>query len=125
MLWVCDPSDPAQVYWLEEAWDDDSIQSNSEGWEEAKTKAYTAYGPECVRIVVTTVDMDDIRRAFEPTRVRSTGTRDPKDALFQQRVNMTRALMDLRRSIPSNNPDGTAQRRGIQRAIKTIDRVEE
>lgn len=124
MLWISDPRDTSQQYWLEEAWDDNSVQTDPEGWEEAKDKAYTSWGPENVRIVVTTVDMDAIRTAFLPARVSSIGTRDPKDALFQQRLHMAEALHALRDAIPSDLSEGRAQRRGIQRAIKTIDQVE-
>ncbi len=67
MIWAEDESDSHK--WLIDAWDDDGVVENPEGWEEAKKKAYKAHGPESVRILTTDVDMDKVNKAFHPMDV--------------------------------------------------------
>lgn len=68
MIWVTD-TDPDSEIWLLEAWDDDSIQSNHEGWDDKVKEAFETYGGEFVRITKTSVDFDKVRAAFEPMEV--------------------------------------------------------
>lgn len=67
MIWAYEPY--SDHYWLVDAWDDDSVMENNDGWEEAKKKAYEDHGPEEVRITTTTVDIDKVAKAFKPQDV--------------------------------------------------------
>jgi hypothetical protein len=53
------------------AWDEFTIDSWREGWDEACQKAIASYGNnlDAYRYVTLTVDMDEIEAAFEPTTV--------------------------------------------------------
>jgi len=66
MIWARDNSDTSGVLWLVEAWDDDSVSGNYDGWEEAIEKAKAEYGGFNVRIASTNVDFDQIAKSFEP-----------------------------------------------------------
>lgn len=65
MIWIQEND----ALWLFEAWDDDSTQENSAGWEAAKRKAYKDHHPENVRIIRTDVSYDKVRAAFNPVEV--------------------------------------------------------
>ena len=67
MLWA--QSESGGDLWLIDAWDSDSIDSNSFGWEEAKKKAYDQHGADNVRITYTQVDYESLRKAFEPVSI--------------------------------------------------------
>lgn len=64
MIWQRDPS--SGILWLIDAWDDDSIMENADGWESALSKA--SEGDVDVRVVIATVDLDLIEKAFQPGR---------------------------------------------------------
>lgn len=66
MIWVTDSSG---IMWLVEAWDDDSIMSNSDGWEAALAKAEQEHGARFVRVAKTHVDIDAIAESFQPVEV--------------------------------------------------------
>lgn len=68
MIWVTDENPDSEI-WLLEAWDNDSIAGNQEGWEEAVQKAYEVYGGANVRITKTTVDFDKVQAAFQPVDI--------------------------------------------------------
>ncbi|URP22145.1 hypothetical protein SEA_BIG4_61 [Microbacterium phage Big4] len=68
MIWVTD-ADPNSEIWLLDAWDEDSIQANREGWTEKVENAFDTYGGAYVRVAKTTVDFDKVRAAFEPVEV--------------------------------------------------------
>lgn len=69
MIWATDPSDPSGVIWLADAWDQDTVDNNREGWEEAVETARQTHGGGNVRISVTSVNFDALRAAFNPVRV--------------------------------------------------------
>jgi hypothetical protein len=69
MIWARDSADPQNVIWLEEAWDDDSVGNNPDGWREAVDKAYERFGGANVRITRSTVNFDKVQAAFEPAQV--------------------------------------------------------
>lgn len=69
MIWVTDGSDPSGTIWLEAAWDDDSVSTNREGWDEEVAAAFRKHGGNNVRITKSNVDFDKVQSAFEPVDV--------------------------------------------------------
>ena len=69
MIWATDGYAPSPGYWLVEAWDDDTVSENNEGWQEAVDKAYADHGPKNVRITKATVDFDKVLAAFTPVDI--------------------------------------------------------
>ena len=69
MIWATDPSDPAGVIWLVDAWDQDTVENNQEGWDEAVEKAWAEHGGGNVRISVTSVDYAALEASFKPVKV--------------------------------------------------------
>lgn len=67
LIWAQDTlsSDP----WLIEAWDEESIDSNLEGWHAALNKAADGHGGLNVRVTTTVVDYDKVLAAFQPIDV--------------------------------------------------------
>jgi len=124
MIWVRDPSDLSQILWLEDAWDADSIDSNSSGWEEAVQKAYEAHGAENVRVIVGAVDFDAVENAFSVPRADLVRTFNEEDALAAEQARILSALQKLHDTIPYDGESNLAQRRGIRRAISTIQNKE-
>lgn len=54
---------------LEDAWDEESISDNRSGWDATVKAAVVLHGPQNVRVLKTSVDMDAIRKAFEPITI--------------------------------------------------------
>jgi hypothetical protein len=52
--------------WLVESWDEESIDANEAGWDEAVQKARTEHGPENIRIIKASIDFDKVLEAFNP-----------------------------------------------------------
>jgi hypothetical protein len=54
-----------------EAWDEYSVESNDQGWDEACQRAITSWGDDLYvhRYINLTVDLDKVVRAFEPSEV--------------------------------------------------------
>ncbi len=67
MIWVTDEQDPAGTIWLEEAWDDDVVGGNPNGWAQKVSELAAEYGGQNIRIIKTSVNFDKIKAAFEPT----------------------------------------------------------
>lgn len=55
--------------WLIEAWDEDSIDGNYEGWDAALKKAAATHGGLNIRLTTTVVDYDKVLAAFQPIDV--------------------------------------------------------
>lgn len=68
MIWAQDPSDE-NVLWLVDAWDDESISGNQDGWMAALAKAEEEHGSRFIRIAKTHVDYDAIVESFKPVVV--------------------------------------------------------
>lgn len=51
--------------WLIDAWDDDSVSENPEGWRDALAKARADVEPDDLRVVTATLDWDAVRKAFD------------------------------------------------------------
>ncbi len=69
MIWAMDPTDTSETVWLVDAWDDESMVSNHDGWVEAIAKAESEFGARYVRIAKTTVNLDPIVSSFRPVVV--------------------------------------------------------
>lgn len=67
MIWAVTPHDGH--HWLVDAWDDETVTENYDGWQTAKEKAYEEYGPDNVRIVHSCVDFDKVLKTFLTTDV--------------------------------------------------------
>lgn len=65
MIWA----ETAGYHWLVEAWDDETRNENSTGWNEAVAKATKDH--ENIRIVRTSVDFNAIVKTFEVPLVES------------------------------------------------------
>jgi hypothetical protein len=63
MIWV---QDVEGFVWLSEAWDEDSIDANEAGWDEAKQKARTESGADQIRVVKASIDLGKVIEAFDP-----------------------------------------------------------
>lgn len=68
MVWARDALDGS--VWLVDAWDDDSISSNREGWEGTLQKQRENHGADNIRVLVSSVDMDEVLASFTPQRVK-------------------------------------------------------
>lgn len=69
MIWASEiEPNGVRSCWLIDAWDDDSVSGNREGWKQAVDKAQAEHGYDNVRIVKGSVDMDAVRNAFEIPR---------------------------------------------------------
>lgn len=66
MIWVTDSPDAEEV-WLVDAWDEDSVDNNPDGWQAALAKAHTINGAENVRVITATMNGDKVRQAFMAT----------------------------------------------------------
>lgn len=68
MIWASDPFDGG--VWLVDAWDNDSISSNQEGWVDCLKKHRQRHGVDNVRVVISSVDLDGVRASFMVPRVK-------------------------------------------------------
>lgn len=64
MIWQRDQT--SGTLWLIDAWDEDSILENPDGWEAALSTAME--GDVEVRVVIAEVNLDAIEQAFQPPR---------------------------------------------------------
>ncbi len=61
-IWVNDRAEFDEA-WMLDAWDEFTIDANSEGWDEVVEKAKSAF--EEVRVIPVEVDIEKARHAFE------------------------------------------------------------
>lgn len=66
-IWCIDPADPDRVPWADSAWDAEVINASPVEWKDKQVEA--ANGGILTRIVITQVDRDAVRKAFEPVRL--------------------------------------------------------
>lgn len=71
MIWAAAAGVSPLELTLVDAWDDDAVSGNREGWENALTVAADMCGAENIRVVKTSVDFDGVLKAFEVPTVGS------------------------------------------------------
>lgn len=135
-IWARDSDSPTASKWLIDAWDDDSISSNAEGYAEALSKAREEHGADNVAVIVQAVNMDLVDAAFLPTRIPPADAVPAerwkqmyinearcRDVVSCDRDNVANMLRSVRRL--AHESDSTIDRQDILDALKVLDQTPE
>lgn len=67
------------IYWLVDAFDTESLAETDDAYIKAKATAISSYGADNVRVIVQSINMYAVERAFEPPRIPAGVIRTPEE----------------------------------------------